>query len=70
MDVTTELVPKKRFLDKAGLSVFDMARFPQVFSYPLVSCVCGLVSVCRLVSKLRTQDFLKFLVTLWYPALD
>jgi hypothetical protein len=29
----TELVPKMRFLDKAGLSVFDMARFPQVFRY-------------------------------------
>ena len=34
MDVATELVPTMRFLNNAGLSVFDMARFPQVPSAP------------------------------------
>jgi len=35
MDVGVQLMPTMRFLDKSGLTVFDMARFPQVFSYPL-----------------------------------
>lgn len=34
-DVATQLLPKMRFLDKVGLTSYDMANFPQLFSYPL-----------------------------------
>jgi len=35
MDVETVLRPKLDFMLKVGLTAFDIARFPQVFAYPL-----------------------------------